>query len=556
MMRLAFSDLRDHAATWIGAFLVAVGCGYIGGWAVSIEASAETFDVLRSVGSVVIAFSSVAAVAVLALTANLTVDTQRRSYALWQLANMKPRLVSAVVLVQLVVVAVLGAICGTLLTTITFPPLFPWVFGARVEYAQAVPRVGAALMPFVWLAVAGTFLCGGLKGARSAGRTSPLAVLRESKPRRAGMTWMRVLLFAGLAIGAWQVAAIMIGSVPGVVMNWSLYLPILTTAGIAAVGPLAFAAILKAWTSVVPQSRWNAWYVARHTARFGLSASTSVETPIMVGFGLVAGIYSVMSIWADYSGQHGMTFTGLDWTAAILMMGGPVLLCAIGAAVSVVMTSKSRTRDVALLIAGGAQPRTLLAAAVCEAFIHAVTATLAGMAAVVVSNAVTAYAVRRVGFRRGSGRLARGLRPRPRRDARAHARRPSQRACNRPRDGGVSRGRFRIGLRRPLRQARDGIGATAEGAGWQRMHAMHDLQALSAVIDERNPRSSKKAIKKIVHSVKSLPCGRRPAADPALAAGRSSPSCLAACLGRRLLREVGKPRQCGRRCFFTILTCE
>ena len=32
-------------------------------------------------------------------------------------------------------------------------------------------------------------------------------------------------------------------------------------------------------------------------------------------------------------------------------------------------------------------------AAACEAFIHAVTATLAGMAAVVVSNAVTAYAV-------------------------------------------------------------------------------------------------------------------------------------------------------------------
>ena len=31
MMRLVFSDLRDHAATWIGTFLVAVGCGYIGG---------------------------------------------------------------------------------------------------------------------------------------------------------------------------------------------------------------------------------------------------------------------------------------------------------------------------------------------------------------------------------------------------------------------------------------------------------------------------------------------------------------------------------------------
>ena len=115
----------------------------------------------------------------------------------------------------------------------------------------------------------------------------------------------------------------------------------------------------------------------------------------MVGFGLVACIASLSNMLAFYAQQQNLLDykTSLDFTSSLLMMGGPVLLCAIGAAVSVVMTSKSRTRDVALLIAGGARPRTLLAAAACEAFIHAVTATLAGMAAVVVSNAVTAYAV-------------------------------------------------------------------------------------------------------------------------------------------------------------------
>ena len=47
----------------------------------------------------------------------------------------------------------------------------------------------------------------------------------------------------------------------------------------------------------------------------------------------------------------------------------------------------------ALLVAAGARPGTLLAAAACEALVHAVTATLAGMAVIVASNAVVASAV-------------------------------------------------------------------------------------------------------------------------------------------------------------------
>lgn len=399
MMRLVFSDLRDHAPTWLGAFLVAVACGCIGGWAASFQATANAYAAdpllyknLQQTVPVVISFSSVAAVAVLASAANLTVSVQRQSYALWQLANVRPRLVSIVVLAQMVVVAVLGAVCGTLLATSTVPLVFSLVINSQEGFSHVVPQVDASLLPAVWLVVAGVFLLGGLKGARSAGKTPPLAALRDPEPKRMGMTWMRVILFAVLAACTCWFVYFMIEAGPSDAMNWSLFMPIFMVAALVPLAPLIFSAVLNAWTRLVPQKRWNAWYLARHTARYGLSASTSVESPIMVGFGLVAGVFSALGLFTSYLQSQGtVDINGLSLAAALLMLGGPVLLCAVGAAVSVVMTSRSRTRDVALLIASGARAETLMAAAACEALIHALTATIVGAVSVVASNAIVAY---------------------------------------------------------------------------------------------------------------------------------------------------------------------
>lgn len=395
MIRLVFLDLRDHAATWIGAFAVAVACGYIGGWVVSLAVTLEPYPNLRDFGWSILLFSSVAAVAVLMTTANLTVSAQRRSYALWQLANVSPRQVSRVVLAQLATVAVLGAACGTLLEAATFEPLFPWVFSSPYYQPidQVVCQVGAPLLPLVWLVVAAVFALGGLKGARSAGRTSPMTALRKPEPVRKGVTALRLLLFAALAFGTVQLAASLFGADLRD-LGKSLYLPLLLVATLVPVASVVLSALLAAWTRLVPQRRWNAWYLARHTARYGLAASTSVEMPVVVGFSLVAGIFSLGTLLEGYIRQHGLAdySATLDWTTAVLLLGGPILLCAVGAAVSVVMTSKSRARDVALLVASGAHPRTLVAAAACEAFIHVATATLVGAAVVAASNGIVASA--------------------------------------------------------------------------------------------------------------------------------------------------------------------
>lgn len=401
MMRLILFDLRDHAATWIGAFAVAMACGYIGGWAASLQATAalsasdpSLYKSLQNTVSMVLAFSSIAAVAVLVSTAGLTVSVQRRSYALWQLVNVRPRHVSAVVFAQLTVVAVAGAICGTLLAAGTFVPLFPLVFRLWEPFSRVVAQTGFSLMPLVWLVVAGVFLLGGTKGARSAGKTPPLVALRDPEPKRMGMTWVHIFLFVVIAACVCAVAGIMARSEPEVVMNWSLYIPLLVVTLLVPLTPVVCSSLLRLWAAFVPQKRWNAWYLARHAACYGLSASTSVETPVMVGFGLIAGLFSVMNLWKAYLLRQGIVnFNGLDPTQTVLVLGGPVLLCAIGAAVSVVMSSKSRTRDVALLVAGGAHPRTLVASAVCEAFIHVATATLLGAGCVLASNTIIAAAV-------------------------------------------------------------------------------------------------------------------------------------------------------------------
>lgn len=396
MIRLVFSDLRDNCAIWVGAFIIAVVCGYIGGWAASIEATSATYENLRSFSIAVIAFSSLAALPVLASASNLTVSAQRRSYALWQLANVKPRFVSFVVLIQLAVVAVLGAACGTLLEALTFAPFFPWVFSSYDPPANVQIKLGENLMPVVWFVVAAIFIVGGMKGAVSAGKTPPLTVLREPEPKRIKMSVLRVLLFIGLAVLTCALAISMEGSEPGTGLEFSLYMPILVTATVTPLAPLLCSALMKAWTSLVPRTRWNAWFLARRTASYGLSTSTSVETPVIVGFGLIAGVFSLSAVMGSYVQERNMSgySTTLDWTSSVLLLGGPVLLCAVGAAVSVIMSSRSRSRDVSLLIANGAQSRTLVAAAACEALIHVVTATMIGMVCVVVSNAIVAHAVR------------------------------------------------------------------------------------------------------------------------------------------------------------------
>ena len=169
-------------------------------------------------------------------------------------------------------------------------------------------------------------------------------------------------------------------------MDRSIYLPILLVGTLVPIAPVLFLLFMRIWTLLVPQ-RCVVWFLARRMALYNFSLSTSVQTPIMVGFGMVAGILTIINTMKHYATDIGITnFNGLDLTSTILAMGGPILLSAVGAAASIGMTARSRISDVKLLAISGASPRTLILAAICETFIHSANATFVGIIAVAASN--------------------------------------------------------------------------------------------------------------------------------------------------------------------------
>jgi putative ABC transport system permease protein len=64
------------------------------------------------------------------------------------------------------------------------------------------------------------------------------------------------------------------------------------------------------------------------------------------------------------------------------LLGGPLLLAAVGAAATIAMSGRARNRDAALLEAAGSAPGTVVASAAWEAVIQVGTAALLGAAAV------------------------------------------------------------------------------------------------------------------------------------------------------------------------------
>ena len=141
-----------------------------------------------------------------------------------------------------------------------------------------------------------------------------MTALREPEAARKGVTAMRALVSAALGLGAWQIASSLFGAELRALSN-SLFLPLLMVATLVPVAPAALSALMAAWTAPVPQRRLHAWYLARRTARYGLAASTSTETPIMVGFALVAGIFSLGGLLEGYIRQQGLTgYSAVSYT--------------------------------------------------------------------------------------------------------------------------------------------------------------------------------------------------------------------------------------------------
>jgi putative ABC transport system permease protein len=406
VLRLVLSDLRQNAGIWIGALVVSAATAAAAAIAAgmletgfAIIGSGGPTDLLRAGGlttlaSLVVVLTIVAVTAVLGSVTRLTIDLQRRGYALWQLVGVPSRTVTAVVRLQLAVVALVGSTIGCLVVAPFVPAFLHFGLSESDGLRDLDERFGPTSAVSVVLAVTVVVVLSSLRPSRRAGLVRPIEVLREPESIRTRTTWTRwaasavALLLAGLLTSSIVDAGVRTG-------GQVLLIGPLVTAACTAIGPVVFPATLRAWTAVVPAHRSASWFLARNAAAFSVDRSSATVSALVITIALPGSLFAGFDTLGD--AVHRTTGSssggGLDVQSVLLMLGGPLLVSLFGAAATVLMAGRTREQEAALVEAAGGSRATVLARAAWESVILVGTAVLVAAVVLVLTACGQAVAL-------------------------------------------------------------------------------------------------------------------------------------------------------------------
>ncbi|MBO9626085.1 MAG: hypothetical protein J7484_06900 [Microbacterium sp.] len=391
MIRLLGAELRHGWTTWIGLVAVAAMAALSFSAAVAmLEAGlAESGEILEasvSFLSMLLLLNIPAGAIVVAAVARLAVDLHRGAYARWQLSGVSPAQTSAVVLAQLACAGALAGAVGFALAVPVVPAFLHAVFEEDDSWwASATISPGALTAAVVIPLTVVVVVVGGVRAARSAGRTPPLSALREPDAEAKRMRWWRwlLLVIVILAAGVGGILGPFRAEERSTAVSQFPLLPAYLTVIVATAAPVLSPLLLRAWTALLPARLSSSWHLARHQARYHLGRSTASVTPLFVGTALLGGLMTMSATTGSAMSAAGLPGNfGLGIMQVMLLIGGPVLLGAAGAAVVLFMSNRTQSAEQALLRASGATAPTVVATALWQAVIHAVTAAL--LAAVVI----------------------------------------------------------------------------------------------------------------------------------------------------------------------------
>lgn len=402
MIRLVAAELRAGWASWIGIVLLAAVLAASSGVGTSmletgIRVGGEYLRNLSGGMAAVLLFTAPSGLAVVAAVARLAVDLGRPSYARWMLAGVGPAQASAVVVVQLAVAGLVGGLFGFGAAVAIAAPAVHAAFSEGTgEYADIPVVVGPITFAIVVPLTVLVSVLGGLRAARTAGRGSALAALREPEAAAKRMGVLRWIVLVAVTGGcAAGLGSVLNAPDRSAYMAQSVLVPVYLAAPLLAAGPLIYGAVLRGWTALVPARLSSSWYLARHQARYHLSRSTASITPLFAGTALIGGLFTMATTTDAAFVAAGERGVNLGIAQVLFIAGGPVLLAAIGAAVVVFMSNRTQGGEQALLRASGADERTVLVSALLQAVVHVVTALLLAGAVIAGTAVVCALALGR-----------------------------------------------------------------------------------------------------------------------------------------------------------------
>ena len=161
MLRLLLADLRRHAGTWAWTCVITLVAGACvsgqlrilhgaldsaakatGVTPRGVPRSTDMLHAARLMSGFIIALVVLAAAAVLVSTAGLALIQRRRDHGLWRALGMRPGGLRALLLGQLVVVAALGSLVGSLAGGPVSALMMPLLIDQDVAMPGTVARWG------------------------------------------------------------------------------------------------------------------------------------------------------------------------------------------------------------------------------------------------------------------------------------------------------------------------------------------------------------------------------------------------------------------------------
>lgn len=396
MIRLAFAELRTDIRLWIGPLLVAsvasafVYLAAVYWWTLGtpsgsalIESFGSTVDEARAGSYVVYVSTAIPAIAVLGSTSAATIAAFSTRIARWRLAGATPRQVRTVVTVQVLAVNTIGTIAGIAIATPLRQPAIDLLVRmvTRGDYTIPVDSTPTAAL----VALAGsTIVCylASFTPARRAARIPAVHAVRDTAEATRTMPVSRWII-AGLLIFALVQQVIVtvfatqtLGGEPGVesaAPTLALALGIIMIATIGALAPILVPALIRLWTAIVPSQMTPAWFIARHSAiEHPRQASTAVM-PISIGIALYGILFGIIATWQNALRAAGLGGE-LNTIDTYVMLTPAAVIAVTGSVASILLTTRSRTRQYALIRTAGATPQTIIGIALAEAISYSITA--------------------------------------------------------------------------------------------------------------------------------------------------------------------------------------
>jgi putative ABC transport system permease protein len=401
VIRLVFRDLVSNMPIWLGALVVTAAAGAAVSVAAGLVTSGFGLGFVYAVGLATLAFIAtvltiISIVAVLGNVTRLTVDLQRRSYALWQLVGVPAARVTWIVRTQLTVVAVLGSTLGTVIAAPFIPGIlrFGLSDSSGLQEVEPQTQVGSQLVVVLFVSLVVVF--GGLKASRRAGRVRAIEVLRDADGDATRMGIPRWILL-GLTLALAVLMTWTVGNNSGGGSGQLLIIgPMFTAVGICAI-PLVAPPLLRTWTRLIPDRTSTSWFLARNAAGFQVSRSTATISALVVTIALPGSFYAAFSTNGNFvRSSTGESMGTLGPGSFLILLGGPLLVSLAGAAATVLMATRTREQETALVQAAGGGRSLVLMRATWEALILVGTAALIAAGVQIVTGVGMALSLSRL----------------------------------------------------------------------------------------------------------------------------------------------------------------